>query len=140
MVSAVKGGEGTIGYADESQAGGLGLVSVEVGSDYNAPSAEGAAKALAVSEPVSGRADVDLAYDVDRTTTESGAYPVLLTSYLIACQHYDDADEADLVKGFLSYIVSDEGQQAAAQNAGSAPLDSSIASKAQQVVGAISAG
>ena len=139
MVAAVKGGEGTIGYADESQAGGLGLVSVQVGDEFVAPSAEGAAKALAVSKPVEGRADVDMAMDIDRTTTESGAYPVLLASYLIACQHYDDATEADLVKGFLSYIVSDAGQQASAEQAGSAPLDADLASKAQDIVGAIAA-
>ena len=97
LVAAVKGGEGTIGYADESQAGGLGLVSVKVGEEFVAPSAEAAAKALAVSTPVEGRADVDMALDIDRTTTESGAYPVLLASYLIACQTYDDANEAALV-------------------------------------------
>jgi phosphate transport system substrate-binding protein len=139
MVAAVKGGEGTIGYADESQTQGLGLVSVQVGSEFVAPSAEGAAKALAVSSPVEGRADVDMAMDIARTTTESGAYPVLLASYLIACQHYDDAAEADLVKGFLSFIVSDAGQQVAAEQAGSAPLDADLAAQAQEIVGAISA-
>jgi phosphate transport system substrate-binding protein len=139
MVAAVKGGEGTIGYADESQAGGLGLVSVQVGEDFVAPSAEGAATALAVSKPVEGRADVDMAMDIDRTTTEAGAYPVLLASYLIACQTYDDAGEADLVKGFLSYIVSDEGQQAAAEQAGAAPLDATLAEQAAGIIDAISA-
>lgn len=139
VVAAVKGGEGTLGYADESQAGGLGLVSVQVGEEFVAPSAEGAAKALAVSTPVEGRAEVDMAMDIDRTTTESGAYPVLLASYLIACQTYEDANEADLVKGFLSYIVSDEGQQAAAEQAGSAPLDATLAARASEIVGAISA-
>ena len=46
----------------------------------------------------------------------------MLTSYLIACPTYDDA-KADLVKGFLSYVVSDEGQQAARRQRrlGSAP-------------------
>ena len=139
LVAAVKGGEGTIGYADESQAGGLGLVSVQVGEEFVAPSADGAAKALAVSKPVEGRADVDMAMEIDRTTTESGAYPVLLASYLIACQTYDDANEAELVKGFLSYIVSDEGQQVAAEQAGAAPLDATLASQASDIVGAISA-
>ena len=139
LVAAVKGGEGTIGYADESQAGGLGLVSVQVGSDFTAPSAEGAAKVVAVSTPADIATDTMMAIDIDRTTTESGAYPIVLTSYLLACQHYDDADEADLVKGFLSYIVSDEGQQAAAEQAGSAPLDSEIATQAAELVGAISA-
>lgn len=139
LVAAVKGGEGTIGYADESQAQGLGIASVQVGQEFTAPSAEGAAKALAVSQPADTATATELIYDIDRTTTESGAYPVLLTSYAIACQHYDDANEADLVNGFLSYVVSDAGQQAAAQQAGSAPLDPSIAAKAQEIVGAISA-
>ncbi len=138
LVAAVKGGEGTIGYADESQAQGLGIASIQVGQEFTAPSAEGAAKALAVSKPAPTATDTMLTYDIDRTTTESGAYPVILVSYLIACQQYDDASQADLVNGFASYIVSDEGQQAAAQQAGSAPLDSSIAAQAQQVVGAIS--
>ena len=80
-----------------------------------------------------------MAVDVDRTTTEAGAYPVVLLSYLIACQTYPTADEADLVKGYLEYIVSDEGQQAAAENAGSAPLDSETASQAQGIVDAIAA-
>ena len=139
MVAAVKAGEGTIGYADESQAGGLGLVSVQVGEEFVAPSADAAAKALAVSTPVEGRADVDMALDIDRTTTESGAYPVLLASYLIACQTYDDANEAAIVKGFLSYIVSEAGQKAAAEQAGSAPLDAELSAQASEIVGAISA-
>jgi phosphate transport system substrate-binding protein len=140
LVASVKGGEGTIGYADESQAGGLGIVSVEVGDDFVAPSAEGAAKVVSVSTPVEGRADVDMAMDIDRTTTEAGAYPIVLVSYLLACQTYDDANEAELVKGFLSYIVSEDGQAAAAEQAGSAPLDSETASKAADIVGAIAAG
>ena len=61
-------------------------------------------------------------------------------AYLIACQTYEDRAEADLVKGYLSYIVSDEGQQAASEEAGSAPLSSSVAEKAQGIVDAITAG
>ena len=89
------------------------VVSVKVGEEYVAPSAEGAAKVVAVSPPAEGRADVDMAVDLDRDTTEAGAYPVVLLSYLVACQTYESADEADLVKGYLEYIVSDEGQAAA---------------------------
>ena len=139
VISAVSGGKGTIGYADESQVGDLSVVSVKVGEESVAPSAEGAAKVVETSPAAEGRADVDMAMDIDRTTTESGAYPVLLASYLIACQTYDDANEAALVKGFLSYIVSDAGQQAAAAQAGSAPLDSETAAKAGDIVGAIAA-
>ncbi|MDR7252047.1 phosphate transport system substrate-binding protein [Nocardioides sp. BE266] len=140
VVAAISGGKGTIGYADESQVGDLSVVSVKVGEEYVAPSAEGAAKVVETSPAAEGRADVDMAVDIDRTTTESGAYPVVLLSYLIACQTYEDQAEADLVKGYLSYIVSDEGQQAASQEAGSAPLSSSVAEKAQSIVDAITAG
>ncbi len=140
VVSAVSGGKGTIGYADESQVGDLSVVSVKVGEEYVAPSAEGAAKVVETSPAAEGRADVDMAVDIDRTTTESGAYPVVLLSYLIACQTYEDQAEADLVSGYLSYIVSDEGQAAASQEAGSAPLSASVAEQAQSIVDTISAG
>jgi phosphate transport system substrate-binding protein len=80
-----------------------------------------------------------MAIDVDRTTTEAGAYPVILASYLVACQHYDTAEEADLVKGFLTYVLSSEGQSAAAEFAGSAPLDTAVADKATGIVEAIAA-
>ena len=138
LVAAVGSGDGTIGYADESQVGDLGVASIKVGAEYVAPSAEAAAKVLAISPRVEGRADVDMALEVDRTTTEAGAYPLLLASYLIACQHYDDANEAALVKGFLSYVVSAEGQQAAADEAGSAPLDSTLQEEAAAIVDKIS--
>ena len=141
VVAAVTNGKGTIGYADDSQVkdAGLSVVNVKVGEEYVAPSAEAAAKVVAVSPAAEGRADTDMAVDVDRTTTEAGAYPVILLSYLVACQTYDTADEADLVKGFLEYVVSDEGQAAAAENAGSAPLDADTATRAQDIVAAIAA-
>ena len=41
------------------------------------------------------------------------------------------------MKGFLSYIVSDDGQQAAAEQAGSAPLDADLAKKSQAIVATI---
>jgi phosphate transport system substrate-binding protein len=140
VISAVSGGKGTIGYADESQVGDLSVVSVKVGEEYVAPSAEGAALVVEASPAAEGRADVDMAVDIDRETTEAGAYPVVLLSYVIACQTYEDQAEADLVKGYLSYIVSDEGQAAAAEEAGSAPLSSSVAERAQGIVDAITAG
>jgi phosphate transport system substrate-binding protein len=139
VVSAVQNGTGTIGYADASQAGDLGVANVKVGEEYVAPSPEAAAKVLEVSPRVEGRSEVDMAVDLDRSTEEAGAYPIVLTSYLLACQTYDDQETADLVKGYLSYIVSDEGQQAAAESAGSAPLSDSLQQEAEGIVEKISA-
>ena len=62
----------------------------------------------------------------------------MLISYLAACQNYETQEEADLVKGYLTYIVSEEGQQAAADNAGSAPLDAETSDKATSILEAIS--
>ena len=75
LVAAVKAGEGTIGYADESQAGGLGFVSLKVGEEYVAPSAEAAAKVVAISPRAEGRGANDMAIEVDRTTDRVGCLP-----------------------------------------------------------------
>jgi phosphate transport system substrate-binding protein len=138
MVAAVKGGKGTIGYADLSQVGDLKSASIKVGDAWVEPSAEGASKAVEASPLDDTRPEGDMAVKIDRTTTEAGAYPLMLTSYLIACPTYDSKAKADLVKGFLSYVVSDEGQQAAAANAGSAPIPASFAKQAQTIVDSIS--
>lgn len=138
VVKSIESNEGFIGYADASQvAADAGRVSVGVGDAFVAPSPEGAAKVVEVSPGVDGASDVDMAVSLDRTTTEAGAYPVVLLSYLIACTKYDDAEEAANVKGYLSYIVSDEGQKAAADFAGSAPLAPATSEKAQGIVDGI---
>jgi phosphate transport system substrate-binding protein len=139
VVSAVRNGTNTIGYADASQAGDLGTVQVEVGDDHVGPTAAAAAKILEVSPRVPGRSDVDMAVDLDHGTDVAGVYPIVLTSYLLACQEYDDPQTAALVKGYLSYVVSDEGQQAAARAAGSAPLSPRLADEAARIVGGITA-
>ncbi len=138
MVAAVGQGDGSIGYADFSQAGDLSSAKIKVGSAYVAPSAEAAAKALETSPMEEGRPASDLAVKVDRKSTEAGAYPLLLASYLIACPTYDDSKTADTVKSFLSYIVSTAGQQAGADNAGSAPLPASLQQQAAKIVDTIS--
>ncbi len=46
VVDAVKNGEGTIGYADASQAGDLGVAEIQVGTEFVAPTAGGRGKDL----------------------------------------------------------------------------------------------
>jgi phosphate transport system substrate-binding protein len=137
VIDAITGGKNTIGYADFSRAGDLGLVSVGVGSEFVAPSAEGASAAVAAGTRVEGRESDDLALDVDHTSTDPSEYPVALVSYAIACSQYADADQGALVGAYLSYVVSDEGQQAGADAAGSAPLSGDLAAEAQKVAAAI---
>jgi phosphate transport system substrate-binding protein len=144
--SGVMGGltdtEGAIAYADDSAVKGdgtVGVVSIKVGSDYNPPSAEGAAQVLAASPPAPDQPPTSMATDIDRTATAKGDYPLMLASYLMACDTYSDSATADMVKGYLTYVVSSEGQQAAAEAAGSAPLDPKLSQQATSIVSKISA-
>ncbi len=81
-----------------------------------------------------------LAIELERDTTESGVYPIVLVSYHLACQSYDDAATAANVVGFLEYVISEEGQQAAADAAGSAPISDESRAAAQAAINLIQTG
>jgi phosphate transport system substrate-binding protein len=139
VVQAVGSGDGAIGYADLSQAGDLGVAKIGVGEEFVAPTAEAAAAVVEASENVEGRGEYDFAIEVARNTQESGQYPIVLVSYHIGCVQYEDQQTADLVKAFMGYVVSEEGQQAAAEAAGSAPISGTLRDEGQSAVDAISA-
>jgi phosphate transport system substrate-binding protein len=140
VIQAIKSGSGTIGYADDSQVGDLGVVKVKVGDTYVAPSAQGAALVAEESTPTPGRPAGDLSIDVKRDTTTAGAYPIILISYQVVCVNYKKAADAALVKAFETYVVSAAGQTAAAQAAGSGPLSDALRSKVTASIAMIKAG
>ncbi|HEV7615022.1 MAG TPA: phosphate ABC transporter substrate-binding protein PstS [Solirubrobacterales bacterium] len=142
VVEAVAAGEGAIGYADASQAGELGVAKIQVGQDYVEPTPEAAAAILEESpEDKSAEASPYMfAFKLDRKTETQGTYPVVLVSYLLACTKYDSSSEAAIAKAYLEYAISTEGQQAAAENAGSAPLSAALTKKVTPAVEAIEAG
>ncbi|WP_089337509.1 phosphate ABC transporter substrate-binding protein PstS [Blastococcus mobilis] len=139
VVSAVSGGQGTIGYADLSQAGDLGVANIGVGEEFVAPSPEAAAAVVENSDRVEDRPEYSFAVDLNRDTTGSGEYPIVLISYHVGCVEYEDQETADLVKDFMSYVVSEEGQQAAAEASGSAPISEGLREQAQTAIDAITA-
>jgi phosphate transport system substrate-binding protein len=142
VVEAVAAGDGAIGYADASQAGELGIAKIKVGANYEEPTAEAAAKVLEESPEAKelAKGPYMLPFELERKTESEGTYPIVLVSYLLACTEYDSAGEAALVKGYLEYVVSPEGQQAASENAGSAPLSSALTRMVEPAVAAIKAG
>jgi phosphate transport system substrate-binding protein len=140
VVSAIGGGNGTIGYADLSQAGDLGVANIGVGEEFVTPTPEAAAAVVENSERIEGRGEYDFAIELARDTTESGSYPIVLVSYHIGCVTYDDAEKAGLVADFMGYVISEEGQRAAAEAAGSAPISDTLRQQAQTAVDAITAG
>jgi phosphate transport system substrate-binding protein len=138
VIDAVKNGKGTVGYADDSQAGELGVAKIKVGSEYVAPSAEAAAAVLDKSKESTDAGKYVFTFKLDRTIT--GTYPVTLVSYQIACTKYDSADKGKLVQALYEYIVSPEGQDAAAKNAGSAPISDKLRQQIQPAVDATGSG
>ena len=139
VVQSVEATDGAIGYADASQIGELSAANIGVGEDWVEPSAEAAAKIIDASTQVEGRGKFDYATDIKRDTTEAGTYPIVLASYELACTQYDDEETANLVKAWLGYVVSDEGQQASAEAAGSAPISDGTQKKAEAAIEAIAA-
>lgn len=131
--------DGAIAYADLSAAGELSKVSVKVGDDYQAPDEQAAAKNVELAERAPGAGEHDLALELDRTSKEAGQYPIVLVSYHVYCSTYEDKETADLVKAFGEYVVSEEGQKASEEAAGSAPLTADTAAEAKQAIESISA-
>jgi phosphate transport system substrate-binding protein len=117
-------------------------VAVLVGEEYVPYSTEAAAAVVNASGPAEGAdpATGNLAIELERDTTESGVYPIVLVSYHLACQSYDDPATAANVVGFLEYVISEEGQQAAADAAGSAPITEDSRTAAQSAIDLIQTG
>lgn len=139
VISAVTGGQGTIGYADASRASdeGVSHAAVKVGEEYVSYSPEAAAAIVDASPFEEGRTAGDLAIALDRTSEEAGVYPIVLISYMVGCEEYQDSAIAELVKGFFGYVASAEGQEAAAAAAGSAPISDTIRTKVEEAIALI---
>ena len=138
VISTVKQADGTIGYADFSQVGDLGTVAVKVGDKYNEISAEAGSKVIADSkQDDTVKGDNRIVIKINHATEAEGAYPIVLVSYDIVCPAYKDTKQAEFAKAWLTYVTSDEGQKAAQDAAGTAPLSSSLKSEITKSIEAI---
>ena len=138
VISTVKQADGTIGYADFSQVGDLGTVAVKVGDKYNEISAEAGSKVIGDSkQDDTVKGDNRIVIKINHATEAEGAYPIVLVSYDIVCPAYKDTKQAEFAKAWLTYVTSDEGQKAAQDAAGTAPLPSSLKSEITKSIKAI---
>ncbi len=131
--------DGAITYADASQIGDLNSVAVGVGDNYVEYSPEAAAEAVATSGRVEGQAPNNMAVELDRETEDAEAYPIVLVAYSIFCNEYESQETADLATAFGEYLVSEDGQSAAVDAAGSAPMSEELRSEAQDAISQIGA-
>ena len=137
VVAAVAAGEGSIGYADASQIGDLPAAAVGVAGEFVPFSPEAAAKIVDSSERSTGPTGLDYTIIVNRTPDSADTYPIALVSYHIVCLQYDSQEKVDLVKAFMTYVGSDQGQADAAAAAGSAPLSAEVQAEVEKSVNEI---
>ncbi|GAB4086504.1 phosphate ABC transporter substrate-binding protein PstS [Myceligenerans cantabricum] len=123
---------GAVTYADASRTAKLGNAAIQVGTEFVPFTPEAAAAAVDVSQIVEGRTKYDLAYEIDRRTTEDYVYPLVLVSYAVVCSRYTDKPTGRFVKEFLAYLASVEGQQRAAEAAGSAPISDYVQRRVEE--------
>ncbi len=137
VAAAVKSTPNTIAYDELSYAtqNSLSMAKVDNGAGAVELTTEAVGKAVAAAT-VTGTGD-DLALKLDYATKVPGAYPILLVTYEITCTKGLPADQAALVKSFLTYAASSDGQ-AKLTDIGYAPLPTEIQTKVQAVVAKIS--
>jgi phosphate transport system substrate-binding protein len=134
VASTIKQTAGTIGYVELSFAQNSSLSMAKV---YNGAGAfteltgDAAGKTIAGAK-ITGTGD-DLKMTIDYKTTEAGAYPIVLVTYEIVCSKGNDAAKLPLIKGFLKYTSSTDGQKALG-DLGYAPLPESVRSKVEAAV------
>lgn len=137
VVEAVTNGTNTIGYADASKAGDLGVAKIKVGDEFVAYTAEAAAAVVEESPFVEGRDATDLAIKLDRETTDPSHYPLVLVSYIVTCLEFTDAEAGEVVKSYVTYLASEAGQEEAATSAGAAPLSADLSAKVAAAIATI---
>lgn len=138
VASAVKQAVGAIGYVEMSFAENSGLSMAKIANgagEFVALTPESAGRALA-GAAVTGQGH-DLKMSIDYQTKEAGAYPLVLVTYEIVCGAGLPADKLPLVKGFLGYAASSEGQ-ATLTDLGYAPLPESVRTKVEAAVNNLS--
>jgi phosphate transport system substrate-binding protein len=125
----VKQTAGSISYVEYSfvQTNGLSAAKIYNGAgEYVALDEKSAGKAVAGAQVV-GTGD-DLSLKIDYNTKEAGAYPIVLVTYEIVCSKGTPADKLPLLKSFLGFVASKDGQAKLSQ-IGYAPLPESIQTK-----------
>jgi phosphate transport system substrate-binding protein len=134
VAAGVKKAAGSIGYVEWSFAEVNGLSTAKVknaAGEFTALSAESASKAVAGAQ-TAGTGD-DQKLKINYTTKEAGAYPIVLVAYEIVCSKGNDAAKLPLLKSFLKYTASKEGQDKLAK-LGYAPLPETLRGKVDTAI------
>jgi phosphate transport system substrate-binding protein len=137
VAEGVKSTKNSITYVEWSYAidNKLGIAQIDTGAGPVELSADSAGKALAAAKPAGTGSD--LALKLDYATKAPGAYPIILVTYEVACSKGLAAEKTALVKSFLSYFVSADGQ-GALTDLHYAPLPDDLRTKVDAAIQSIS--
>ncbi|MFD0555784.1 phosphate ABC transporter substrate-binding protein (PhoT family) [Stackebrandtia endophytica] len=125
VASVIEQTEGAIGYVDLADATGSGLVFAAI------ENADGAYVLPTIAGTTAGLEGADVADDLSYNPLNAAgeaAYPITAPTYLLVKAKYDDAQTAELVKGFVTWLLTDG--QALAENEFFAPLPTSLQEQA----------
>lgn len=107
VAQLIKQSDGAIGYVDLSDAKASQLVFASIKNkdgQFVAPTLEGAQAALEGAQVKD-----DVTYD-PLNASGATAYPITSPTFILVKSKYDDPAKATLVKGFLKFLLSGEGQ------------------------------
>jgi len=130
--------DGSIGYVEWSFAQSASLKMAKVGNgagEFVELTGDAAGKTIA-SAKQTGTGD-DMQLSIDYNTTASGAYPIVLVTYEIVCEKGTPSGSLALVRSFLTYTSSADGQTAATK-VGYAPLPDEVRAKVAGTVANLS--
>jgi phosphate transport system substrate-binding protein len=133
VTATVKSTANSVGYVELSFAENASLSTAQIqnaAKEFVAVSEDAASKGISSAKIAEGN---DLKLTFDYTTATPGAYPVYLVAYEIACTKGLPAGQAKLVKSFLTYTASADGQ-ASIKDLGYAPLPDNVATRVRSVI------
>jgi phosphate transport system substrate-binding protein len=138
LVQSVKGTDGAIGYVDGPDAtkNSLTPAKLDVGAGPVAANPDSVGKAISAAK-VSGD-DQDITLDINYGLKDAGTYPAILATYQITCTKGLPAEQAKLVKSFLTYMASASGQ-AELPKLGYSQLPDSLVTKVRASVDSLNA-
>ncbi|MGB7983081.1 MAG: phosphate ABC transporter substrate-binding protein PstS [Candidatus Nanopelagicales bacterium] len=137
VASSLTSTPNSIGYVELSFVLDGDLKAAKVDNGGGAVEATSANAAAAIEAATVVGTGNDLALELDPTIAEAGAYPIVLVTYEITCSTGLPAADVAIVKPFLQYTASTEGQ-GILEGIGYVPITGDLLTKVQASVDALS--
>jgi phosphate transport system substrate-binding protein len=133
VASSLTSTPNSVGYVELSFVDGTSLKAAQVDNGGGAVEATSPNAAKSIESATIVGEGEDLALKLDPTISTAGAYPIVLVTYEITCSKGLPADELAVVKPFLQYTASAEGQ-GILEGLGYVPITGELLTKVQASV------